>query len=104
MIKYEDPEMVAKLAETRTAEFDTTNVLTLFEVTYGLCGESYLRSYAWARTAEYAEKLALRQFVMWGMQHGGIRWKDVKTRALFSADSPQFATMPSDSGFDDADL
>jgi hypothetical protein len=79
---------------------ENRNVKSLWEFLNGHIGCSYVRCYVWADNEEEARTLALQQF--WSEKGTGSTIR--QSRKLFDADSPSFATAPSDQGFDDEDL
>ncbi len=78
--------------------------MNLYVVCNGWMGESYLRVYVWAVTAEQALQMAITEFEKDGRQYNknAAYWdaSNMEVKLLFSGDSAAFATKPSDSGFD----
>ena len=68
--------------------------MTLYEVTNGSCGESYVRVYVWCDSEEKALSMARRAFTT-----GGKDFKRLSAHALLSEYDAPFATNPSDSGW-----
>ncbi len=65
--------------------------MILYEVTTGVCGESYQRCYVWAETEEEARDIVTDN-------HGDR--DDYSIRFLFSSDSDQFVTNLSTEGWE----
>ena len=65
--------------------------MTLYEITTGSVGMSYVRAYAWAATEEEVRRL-------FAEKNPGQRIADVER--LFDADAPPFCTVVSSDGWE----
>lgn len=77
---------------------------SLFEIETGYIGESYERCHIWADSAEQAARIFDRVYGDDGTRvatlNPSLPRKIHSLKLLFSADSPEFITVLSDSGFD----
>lgn len=69
--------------------------MSLYEITNGYVGTSYVRVYAWAPSEERALELAKESFGA----DDRLKSKALEVKLLFSASYPEFCTRPSDDGF-----
>lgn len=75
--------------------------MTLYELTNGYIGESYVRVYAWAHSAEEAITLARPKFEARGKRERHDDYAaNLTATVLFSADDAPFATEASDEGWE----
>lgn len=70
---------------------------TLYEATNGWMGESYVRCYVWAESKERAFVLADEAFAR---ENPNYKPGNISMRPMLNADSEEFASTPSDSGFE----
>lgn len=66
--------------------------MQLYEATNGYVGQDYVRLYVWAKSQERATELALQKF-----KNGRDK---IVLELLFSADTSEFCTDVSDTGWD----
>lgn len=74
--------------------------MSLYEVTNGYHGESYVRVYVWCASEHMALKLAKESFREAAGNHGADYWTNLRAEFLFSADNESFASKPSNNGFE----
>lgn len=84
-------------------------MMSLYEVTNGFCGQSYVRCYVWADGEAAALELSLERFRGESSEKPDPRmdakaverWQEnLEVTLLFSADAQAFSTFPSDEGFE----
>lgn len=75
----------------------------LFEATNGYTGNSYVRCYVWADSEEEAMVLARAAFSQPEALRNDGGPKGVTIERLFQEDTPSFATVVSDDGWDAGD-
>lgn len=93
------PELIALARAGIAAE----RKLTLYEVTNGYIGESYVRVYVWAISEAQALELAQQSFKSAHPNNRSDYSEDLTAKLLFKSDSAPFATRPSDDGWRDRD-
>jgi len=80
-------------------------MMTLYEVTNGWMGESYVRAYAWADSKEHALSLAREAYR--GDCLNAARHKSyalgLKAKPLMTPETPPFCTPVSDCGWETED-
>jgi hypothetical protein len=75
-------------------------MFTLYEVTNGFTGNSYVRCYVWTDGGEVrAREVAQERFAADGKRNPLNYYTKLSVEALFCAESPEFATLPDDDGW-----
>lgn len=73
--------------------------MSLYEVTNGYTGESYVRVYVWCYSEADVIPMANKIFRERAGKYGESYWSNLKVKFLFEGTDPGFVTEPSDEGF-----